>query len=486
MENSKKPKAAIYVRVSTEEQALEGQSAPAQIGTLKQYCGLYGIEVYKVYEDMGLSGKNLKDRPGLSELIADCSRTLFDMVLVWKISRLSRNLKDLLIIIDIFEKNNIHFISYSEKFDTSTPVGRMTLQLLGSIAEFERNTIVENVKLGLGEYARKGGKASSVLGYNNIGKKLVINEKESEAVKLIFDLYINSSMNCTAIALRLNELGFRTKRGLPFRGSGISAIISNPVYIGLNRHNINSGKEYTVQGHHDPIIDNDTWYKAQEKRSKNKAPRRKQASGSSVLSGYVECGHCGTLMNIFYTYSGNKTYRYYRCSNCRAVNKKRGNYINGDKLDSYVINVMKALLSCETVAADLRQFYLKLQASDMGSVNKPAETILKEIKRLKKCKSRYLKMFEAYKISDNITFVDRINDIDYQIKQLEEKRNYSSEPPTGNSSIQSFEHCVEALKELAKNSDLKKLKILLPFFIKRIIITEKRITIETTFPVEGI
>ncbi|HEX3029417.1 MAG TPA: recombinase family protein, partial [Clostridia bacterium] len=107
----KKIIAAIYIRVSTEEQAEEGQSVAAQEETLRQYCNAYGIEIYDIYTDLGLSGKRLKGRASLSRLMEDCIRKCFNLVLVWKISRLSRNLKDLLYLIELFERNNVHFTS---------------------------------------------------------------------------------------------------------------------------------------------------------------------------------------------------------------------------------------------------------------------------------------------------------------------------------------------------------------------------------------
>ncbi|MDF2840391.1 MAG: hin 4, partial [Clostridia bacterium] len=230
-------KAALYIRVSTEEQAAEGQSVDAQIDTLSQFCRLYHIDIYNIYQDLGISGKETHNRPGLIRMLEDGKQLKFNMVLVWKISRLSRSLKDLLLILDEFEKSNIIFNSYSEKFDTSTPLGKMTLQLLGSIAEFERNTIIDNVKLGLHEYANKGGKTGTVLGYDHHDKQLFVNPWEAEIIKMIYQLYTVNQMSMSEIAAYLNEAGYRTKRNNCFSKDGIATILSNPVYIGINRHN---------------------------------------------------------------------------------------------------------------------------------------------------------------------------------------------------------------------------------------------------------
>ncbi len=339
MANKSVYRAAIYIRVSTEEQASEGQSPQAQEGVLRQYCIAYNIEVYDIYMDLGISGKSLRKRQELARLIEDSRKKMFDIVLVWKISRLSRNLRDLLYIIDVLESNNVHFASYSEKFDTTTPVGRMTLQLLGSIAEFERNTIVENVKLGLSEFARKGGKASSVLGYDNIGKKLRINENEADTVRLIFNLYVNNGLGYSAIAEHLNNMGLRTKRDCIYRSSSISYIIGNPVYIGINRHRIKTENEYLVENTHPAIIACDLWNKAQKISGHNN--RIRNSASPRQFPFPVVCLQCNSTMKIFYAFSKGKKYKYLRCRKC-------SNYVNIEKLKKEINRTINAVFDDKT------------------------------------------------------------------------------------------------------------------------------------------
>lgn len=412
MDKSVKVKAALYIRVSTEEQAQDGQSASAQTETLKQYCGAFDIEVADIYEDLGVSGKSLRDRRGLKRLLEDCSRKSFQLVLVWKISRLSRNLKDLLYLIDTFESNNVHFASCSEKFDTSTPVGRMTLQLLGSIAEFERNTIIENVKLGLKEFARKGGKAATLLGYDNIGKQLVINEREAGIVRLIFSLYSNSGMSFSAIAKYLNSLGYRTKRGSEFRSSSIAYVLRNPAYISINRHRMNSGSEYCINGVHPAIIDMETWNKAQGISSKISCnAARKDNNGSLHLK--AACARCKTVMRVFYACSKGKKYKYLRCSSC-------SNYVNYEKLESTVAHALARVVN------DRSKWEALCGILCSNPVNEPAAMEIKavdsDISRLEKSKSRYMELFESYKLSDTKAFIDRIAEIDKRLAVLSRKR----------------------------------------------------------------
>lgn len=411
MEKQRKLKAALYIRVSTEEQALDGQSASAQEETLKQYCHAYDIEVADIYMDLGLSGKSMKDRAELERLVEDSAGGCFDMVLVWKISRLSRSLKDLLYLIDIFERNKVHFASCSEKFDTSTPVGRMTLQLLGSIAEFERNTIVENVRLGLREFARKGGKAASLLGYDNVEKRLQINEREADIIRMIFSLYTNNDMNFAAIARHLNSLGFRTKRGSRFSCSSISYIIRNPAYVGTNRHRINTENEYYIREAHQPIIDEDTWNKAQLKI--NEAPKSETYHrDTDSLKAQVICMKCNAAMKIFYASSKGKKYKYLRCRSC-------SNYINYEKLEKSAVKVLLEILDDKSLLGVL--YGLMNRKTEIGHYMLEASSKESEIKRLERSKARYLKLFENYTLSDTKLFIDRIAEIESQITNLREQ-----------------------------------------------------------------
>ena len=149
-------KVAIYCRVSTVEQAEEGYSIDEQRRRNIEYCEKEGHEVFKVYEDRGISGKNISGRPGLKELLQDANAGKFDLVIVWKLNRISRKLIDILNIVDTLDKNKIAFRSLTESFETETPAGKLQLNIMGAIGEFERGTIAENVKMGMIARAREG------------------------------------------------------------------------------------------------------------------------------------------------------------------------------------------------------------------------------------------------------------------------------------------------------------------------------------------
>lgn len=241
-------KVALYIRVSTKEQAREGLSLAAQEDLLRKYCKLYEYTVYGVYCDDGYSAKNTK-RPALERLFTDIENHLFDAVIVWKLTRISRNTIDLLKMISFFEKNGVHFVSYSEQFDTGTPVGKLMITLLASIAEFERETISDNVKTALRYRAEKGEPtATQILGYNRKDGFLYINHKEALLVQLIFKEYIKC-FNYTEVARRMNKKGYCGKRGKPFRAHQIRIIITNATYCGYNLW-----ERKIIKSHHAPII----------------------------------------------------------------------------------------------------------------------------------------------------------------------------------------------------------------------------------------
>lgn len=399
------PKAALYLRVSTEEQASEGQSISAQLETLKQYCRLYHIEIHDVYEDPGFSGKDTLNRPGLQRLLADAECRHFNMVLVWKLSRLSRNLKDLLGIIDLFEQKDIVFSSYSEKFDTSTPVGRMTLQLLGSIAEFERNTIIDNVKLGLQEYARRGGKTGTVLGYDSVSKQLVVNSGEAAVVKMIYHLYVNERQNLTEIANHLNGLGCLTKRGKPFRKDGVSVILGNPVYIGQNRHQIGTCNEYCIPGSHPPIVEQELWRAAQSLRNRNKQ-KRQGSSGSTAypLSGKLLCPVCGKRLQGSSSLSKGKTYRYYRCKDCKFSHKAE-----------WMESAVQEMLQKESL-----QFKDRSRTAKVQALQQQIDLYTKELNRNINLLDKYLLVLDKQDIAENGIPAAKIKQLSEKIQTLQQ------------------------------------------------------------------
>lgn len=441
-------KAALYIRVSTEEQAVEGQSVDAQIEILSSYCKLYNIGLYKIYKDLGLSGKDTTNRPGLQEMLRDAAKGCFQMVLVWKISRLSRSLKDLLIILEQLEQHRIVFTSYSEKFDTSTPVGKMTLQLLGSIAEFERNTIIDNVKLGLQEYARKGGKTGTVLGYDSCNKQLTVNTEEAKIVKLIYELYGKDLMSMSQIADHLNTHGYKTKRNNAFRKDSVAGILSNPVYIGINRHGVGTAKEHQIIGTHQKIIEEELWNEVQHLRNINKKNRPSRDSASKyLLSGILTCQVCKKKLQGFSSVSVSKIYSYYRCGQCGAL-------FNASKLENEFLKQLNLLLQDPTSAL---RVLLNRSKRSLNPIDVMEQKNQIEKKRLLRLLDRYVLLQQSDDFTHSDVVINKIKEIEQSLQQLEQySKPYEPVPEPDHTIIDKLhDYAVQkdysALKPMLKN-----------------------------------
>ena len=322
---------AIYTRVSTDEQAREGLSLDEQRSRLESYFHAMGwSQPLRFFIDEGFSAKNI-NRPQLKALIEAVKDNQISKVIVTKLDRFSRKLQDLLIMIELFQSHGVSFISISESFDTNTPSGRLTLQVLGAVAEFERERIRERVIDNMFHAAKKGQWLTQPpFGYKLIEKLLVINEDEAKIVRRIYDLFLNHNLGFYAIAKLLNEEGIPSSTGKEWWNRTIKLLLVNPAYKGTtvwNRKNGSSPKredkdieKWIIQEDtHEPIIDQDTWDKVQLKMQERALPARSQRS-SYLLSGFLKCGLCGGGMSYDRAGSKDSKYGVYRCS----ANKNKG------------------------------------------------------------------------------------------------------------------------------------------------------------------
>lgn len=423
-------RAALYKRVSSQEQSLEGYSLSAQENILHDYAKINNFVITNIYEDAGISGKNIKDRPGISKLIEDAKQKKFDIVLVWKLSRLSRSLLDLLSIVNIFSQNNISFLSFSEKFDTSTPMGKMVLHMLGSIAEFERDTIVENVKMGLSERFKQGySKAAIPFGYIHQDKKAVIDISSAEIVKQIFEKYDESDGNClTFLAEKLNNEGYHTRTGGLWSRITIRDLLQNHFYAGYIRtgvhpHGYKKMANATItKGQHEAIISEDLFNQVYEKlQSMKQSSVIRQPDNESILTGLINCPRCGAKMFALNTYNkytnkqGELTkylIRQYRCTNKdRGKGICKGFYFAAEKAEKPVIKALAKFI-------EDKQF-IKNSKEDKKIVK--IDFSENELKKMYDLRDKYFKLFDTGKV-DIDKFADKINSILSDIEKLENKK----------------------------------------------------------------
>lgn len=315
-------KAAIYVRVSTQEQAEEGFSIEAQHDILMQVLERKGLELYRVYSDPGVSAKNLK-RPGIQAMIRDMKAGKFDTLLIHKLDRLSRNLGDLYAFIEMINKLNIRLIiasQGSEEIDTKSPMGKAFLYFSGIWAQIYLENLREETLKGLTKKIQKGGRHMSrpPLGYEfDENMNLVIVEEEAKLVRMVYDLYLNKGWGVTKIAKHMNTFSC-TKEGGKWDSKTVRNILTNPTYAGYNHFKPADWPEESriiTEGNHPPIVSKEDFARVQQYRERRKKGRMSRRASIYPYSGILKCGLCGA------NYIGNKTiksgkiYRNYRCMN---------------------------------------------------------------------------------------------------------------------------------------------------------------------------
>ena len=427
IENKNEVICSIYCRVSTSEQAEEGYSIGEQERLLLEYCEKQGYKVYKTYCDAGISGKDIKHRPAMLQLLEDAKEKRYNMLISWKINRISRKLGDAIKIIEILEKNGITYRSYSEPFETTTPAGRMQFQMMALVGEFERNTIAENVKMGMCAKARNGEWCGGIapLGYdwevmegyeNAVRKKskLVINEKEAEVVRTIYNEYA-SGKGYKAIVNKINKQGYKSKFGNAFGVAQLRSILTNPVYIGKVRYNVRrdwSDKRrgninptpIICDGIHEPIIDLDLYERVQFMiEQKNGKPNRVY-DGEYPLTGILKCPECGAGMVISGTTNRlkdgtKKRIFYYACGAWKNKGTAvcRSNSIKVEKANAVVYRELEKVFSNENI---IRRVVDKANEQNNKKIKVAEKGIEKYTSDLSVLESRREKVFEAYE--DNI------------------------------------------------------------------------------------
>ena len=241
---------AIYIRVSTLDQARDGYSLAAQEQALRKWCDSHGYEVYRVYSDGGISGKDIGHRPDVTQLLKDAETEAFSIVLVWALSRFTRSVADLYNSLSLFAAHNIDLVSLTENFCITTPMGRAMIGIVGVFAQLEREITAERVRAAMAERASQGKRTTNeVLGYDLDGTdSLKINDAEAERVRYIFDRYLEYK-NLSAVAELCRLKGYTGKRGRILRASNVRMILSRPVYAGYNSFN---GQLY--KGSHEPLV----------------------------------------------------------------------------------------------------------------------------------------------------------------------------------------------------------------------------------------
>lgn len=308
----RKLRCAVYTRKSSEE-GLEQEfnSLQAQREACEAYVASQRSEGWVLvrdrYDDGGISGGTL-ERPALRRLLADIEDGLVDVVVVYKIDRLSRALMDFSKLVEVFDRNGVTFVSVTQSFNTTTSMGRLTLNILLSFAQFEREVTAERIRDKVKASRMKGIWMGGVppYGYHVKDRKLLVDQERAEHVRWIFSRFLEIG-SATELARAVQDRGLLTPRGNRIDKKYLYRMLNNRAYIGEAVH-----KDMSYPGEHDAIIDRATWDKVHTilQESPRKRAARTRAQTPALLKGLIH-GPDGAAFSPSHTRKGGRLYRYY-------------------------------------------------------------------------------------------------------------------------------------------------------------------------------
>ena len=343
----RKLRCAVYTRKSSEEGLeMEFNSLDAQREACEAYVASQKAEGWVLapdrYDDGGFSGGTL-ERPALRRLIADIEARRLDIVVVYKIDRLSRSLMDFARLVEVFDRNTVTFVSVTQSFNTTTSMGRLTLNILLSFAQFEREVIGERIRDKFAASRKKGMWMGgwAPLGYDIRDRKLIVNKAEAASVRKIFQQFSRVG-SMTRIIPMLAKDGITAKSGKPLDKGYLYRVINNRVYIGEAVH---KGKSYP--GEHQAIIDRKLWDRVHDilTESPRKRARHTRAQTPALLKGLL-FGPDGAAMTPTHTRRKGKLYRYYVSTRVlkQAADACSIRRVPAGEIEAAVIHQVRALL----------------------------------------------------------------------------------------------------------------------------------------------
>ncbi|WJQ03258.1 recombinase family protein [Geobacillus stearothermophilus] len=460
-------KVATYVRVSTDEQAKEGFSIPAQRERLRAFCESQGWEIVQEYIEEGWSAKDL-NRPQMQRLLKDIKKGNIDIVLVYRLDRLTRSVLDLYLLLQTFEKYNVAFRSATEVYDTSTAMGRLFITLVAALAQWERENLAERVKFGIEQMIEEGKKPG---GHSPYGYKFdkdfncTIIEDEANVVRMIYRMYCDG-YGYRSIADRLNELGVKPRIAKEWNHNSVRDILTNDIYIGTYRWG-----NKVVLNNHPPIISESLFRKAQKEREKRKVDRTRV--GKFLLTGLLYCGNCDShKMQGSFDKREQKTY--YRCLKCNRITNEK------NILEPLLDEIQLLITSKEYFMSKFTDQYDQQEMIDVSALTK-------ELEKIKRQKEKWYDLYidENNPIPKEELF-SKINELNKKEEEIYSQLNEIE--PEENEPIEEkynrLSRMLDFKKQFEQANFFTKKELLLSIFEKIVIYREKgkfkKITLDYT------
>lgn len=512
--------AAIYARKSKFSE--KGESISNQLNRGKALCESRGWK-YKEYKDTDYSGKNL-DRPDFERMYKDIENGLIHTVICYKLDRVSRSVNDFSTLITDLTDKGVNFVSLTENFDTSTPLGRAMMYISSVFAQLERETISERVKDNMYDLFAAGrwvgGKIPMGYDSENItvnGRKasrLLINKNEAAIVKYIFDEYVKDGSSTLTVARDLISKGIKSKNNQNLSSTAIARILSNHFYVQADEHiyeyfsghykivgdkdrfdgtcgcqsygkssvtiadrkkNDKSNWQLTA-GSHEWIVPSDLFLAVQEKmRIKRRMPPRKGTSKNSILTGLVKCGSCGASMTLRKSSAKDVVYRYMYCPSKGRFSPDFCDQKN-IRVDILEKNVVDLIVKLSSDKDELRNALIQ-SLNDLTSKKNPLtdgrESSLNRIAQIDSDLKRMLDLLVREIVAED-AYKEKVNSLSTEKDHLQNFINNSKsrmdEIEYSELNIQHILGAVETMPRLAESKDFDEKRSLIRSIVKEIII----------------
>lgn len=473
---------ALYPRVSTQEQALNGHSIDEQIERMNKYCEAMGWKVYKTYTDAGYSGANT-NRPALQRMIKDIEAGKIDKVLVYKLDRLSRSQLDTLYLIEkVFLANNVDFVSMNENFDTSTPFGRAMIGILAVFAQLEREQIKERMMMGKEARAKKGlyhGSNCYPIGYDYINGHLVPLEFEAIQIKMIFEMYAEGKAPLT-IAEYLNNNGYTTRYGR-WNDITVRKILRRKTYLGYIKYH-----DDWYKGEHEALISEDLFNTVQkifDQRTEDYSYyKRREGRVNSYLGGMLFCDCCGGKYSKIISNStkNGKKYRntYYKC-NSRTFKKRTLVRDPNCKNKTWRMDVLDNLVFDEIKKLALDPDYINKIKTPQENYNK--QSVIEN--QIENIKNQINKLMDLYTIGGMPVDLlqEKIHDLNDQQKKLETEIEKIEDEKKKKMTHADAMKMITSFKDVLERGDYAEIRTSLSALIEKIVIKGEDIEIYWRF-----
>jgi len=479
-----RPRIAFYTRISTDEDH-QKYSLDAQKDRLEAFCKAQWGEdwtLYKLYRDTE-SGTHM-DRPALQEMLSEAEQKAFDTLLVFRVDRLSRKVRELALMVDELTRQGITLRSITEPFDTSTAAGKMMLQMLGVFAEFEHATIVERTRVGM-ERKVKGGQwhgGQAPYGYQfNPEKRLVVSEEEALVVHKMFRMYSEEEKGAFSVANALNDAGYRKRTGKKWDRRVVLHILRNPLYIGKMRW-----REVEYDGNHDPIISEELFNQAADilrARAEDMKGRQWHNGNERLLAGIARCARCGSPM-----FGGggqkNGTYiHYYVCSKRMNRDGCDQAYVRADLLEAAIVQDIKTMLMDDHFMSRAWEATNQKLAAERPDLDKEIERLDVQMAETQRRMDRYFGAFEAGTMEPTLCN-HKVKELDGQLQQLvAEKQNLEARRERLDLpalDMKAFASLVDRFEEVFAAGTNAQKKHLLHNLVKKVLIHDRR-TVEVWY-----